>query len=353
MSIDSPHKLGIAPMRRAGRGIAADLSSLATFETLPGLDLPVLCRPRLSGLNLATWAEACRPEIERQLIQHGAILFRGFDVGGVPAFDACVQAISGGAVSYMFRASPRTQVDTRFNVYTSTDYPAPERIFPHNEHSYSPVFPRELFFYCEIAAQSGGETPLGSTRTVLSRIFPEVRARFARDKIMYVRNYGDGMGLAWETVFQTSDRSEVEAYCRSVGIQPEWKPDGRLRTRQIGPAIVKHPTTREALWFNHATFFNALTLPESAREHLLKEFSEQDLPQNTFYGNGDSIEPEVIAHLQDVYRSAMREFSWQVGDVVFLDNMLTLHARNAFTGPRRVLTAMAKPQRSADLETAS
>jgi hypothetical protein len=30
--------------------------------------------------------------------------------------------------------------------------------------------------------------------------------------------------------------------------------------------------------------------------------------------------------------------------------MLTLHARNAFTGPRRVLTAMAKPQRSADLQ---
>ena len=38
---------------------------------------------------------------------------------------------------------------------------------------------------------------------------------------------------------------------------------------------------------------------------------------------------------------------------VLLDNMLTLHARNSFTGARRVLTAMARPQKSADLERPS
>jgi alpha-ketoglutarate-dependent taurine dioxygenase len=350
MSSEQPQKPAMSRAPRTGRGIARDLPSLAAFEPMPGLDLPVLCRPRLPGVNLAAWGEACRAEIDAKLLEYGTILFRGFDVRSVSDFDACVQAISGGAVSYMFRASPRTQVDTRFNVYTSTDYPAPERIFPHNEHSYSPVFPLQLYFYSEIVAQKGGETPFGSTRTVLSRIDPAVRARFARDGIMYVRNYGDGMGLSWETVFQTSDRAEVEKYCASVGITPEWKPDGRLRTRQIGPAMVKHPITGEPLWFNHATFFNALTLPERARAHLMAEFSEEDLPQNTFYGTGERIEPEVIAHLQDVYRDAMIEFPWQVGDVVLLDNMLTLHARNAFTGPRRVLTAMAKPQRSADLQ---
>jgi alpha-ketoglutarate-dependent taurine dioxygenase len=349
------HSLKIKAIeRQARRGFSANPASLASFQPSAGSKaLPLLCKPELPGVNLASWGAACRAEIEAKLLEHGAILFRGFDVKGVADFDATVQQISGGAVHYMFRASPRTQVDSRFNVYTSTDYPAPERIFPHNEHSYSPVFPLQLYFYCELPSATGGETPLGDTRAVLERIRRDVRDRFVAKKIMYVRNYGDGMGLPWQTVFQTNDRAEVERYCESVGILPEWKSDDRLRTRQIGPAVVKHPVTKQDVWFNHATFFNALTLPESARARLLEEFSEQDLPQNTFYGDGSPIEPEVIGHLQDVYRSAMVEFSWQAGDVVLLDNMLTLHARNSFTGPRRVLTAMARAQKSADLERPS
>ena len=34
----------------------------------------------------------------------------------------------------------------------------------------------------------------------------------------------------------------------------------------------------------------------------------------------------------------MVEFPWQRGDVVLLDNVLAVHARNAFTGPRKVMT---------------
>lgn len=340
--------------RQPRRGFSGDPAALAGFVSSGDAEaLPALCQPRLPGVNLASWGAARREEIEAMLLRHGAVLFRGFDVKGVSDFDACVQSISGGAVHYMFRASPRTQVDDRFNVYTSTDYPANERIFPHNEHSYSPVFPLQLYFFCELPSATGGETPLGDTRAVLRSIRSDVRDRFVSRGIMYVRNYGDGMGLPWQTVFQTSDRAEVERYCREVGITPEWKSGDRLRTRQVGPAVVRHPVTRQDVWFNHGTFFNALTLPESARERLLAEFSEQDLPQNTFYGDGSPIEPDVIQYLQGIYRGVMKEFTWQAGDVVLLDNMLTLHARNSFTGSRRVLTAMARPQKSADLERPS
>ena len=50
-----------------------------------------------------------------------------------------------------------------------------------------------------------------------------MREEFQRKRIMYVRNYGDGMGLPWQTVFQSEDRGEVEAYCAKIGIQAEWK----------------------------------------------------------------------------------------------------------------------------------
>ncbi|NHZ80288.1 TauD/TfdA family dioxygenase [Massilia sp. CCM 8695] len=316
---------------------------------LEGRALPLLCEPATAGVSLQAWAQRQRPLIDSKLHEHGAILFRGFPVATAGEFNQCINALSGGALEYTFRASPRTQVDPGFHIYTSTDYPEDEKIFPHNEHSYSPVFPLRLFLWCDIAPGYKGETPIGDTREIFRAIAPEVKEKFARKKIMYVRNYGDGFGLPWQTVFQTGERAQVEAYCSSVGISVEWKADGRLRTRQVGPAIVKHPRTGEALWFNHATFFHVSTLPPQVRDALLADFKHDELPQNTCYGDGSPIEPEVLEHLRAVYRAAMIEFPWQRGDVLMLDNMLAVHARNEFRGPRRILVSMAEAFHSKDL----
>lgn len=312
--------------------------------------LPALCEPLVAGVSLPEWAAGHVDEIHRRLFEHGAILFRGFAVTTPAEFNRCVDAMSGGALEYTFRASPRTRIDAGLNVYTSTDYPADESIFPHNEHSYSPVFPLRLFLYCDVPATTGGETPIGSNRLLLEGARDDVREAFARRRIMYVRNYGEGFGLPWQTVFQTTDRAHVEAYCRSVGIQVEWKSGERLRTRQIGPALMRHPRTNEMVWFNHGTFFHELTLPVTVRERLRSEYAPEDLPQNTFYGDGTAIEPEFIQHLQTLYQDVMVRFPWQKTDVLMLDNMLTLHARAPFTGPRRVMVAMAEPCRGADLD---
>lgn len=337
--------------RGARKSLSTDPTRLVSFAPMfEGLSMPLVCRPAVSGVSLVEWATQNRALIESKLLEHAVILFRGFQVADIGEFNRCVDGISGGALEYLFRASPRTQISGQFKIYSSTDYPAPEKIFPHNEHSYSPVFPRHLYFYCDTPSTTGGETPFGDTRRIFARIDPAVREEFTRKRIMYVRNYGDGMGLPWQTVFQSEDRAEVEAYCAKIGIQAEWKPGNRLRTRQNGPAIVRHPLTGERIWFNHGTFFNALTLPDSIRDNLLREFGPQDLPQNTFFGDGSPIPEDVIRHLQGIYREVMVEFAWEKGDVVLLDNILSVHARNEFTGYRKILTAMAIAQKSADLD---
>ncbi|MHC5721645.1 MAG: TauD/TfdA family dioxygenase, partial [Nostoc sp.] len=94
------------------------------------------------------------------------------------------------AMEYRYRASPRTQVSGR--IYTSTDYPAEQSIFPHNEHAYSPTFPLKIFFFCMSPAAQGGETPIGSCRKVFERIHPTIRDRFIEKQVMYMRNFGDG-----------------------------------------------------------------------------------------------------------------------------------------------------------------
>jgi alpha-ketoglutarate-dependent taurine dioxygenase len=310
--------------------------------------LPLVLEPRVQGLDLVAWASEHRAELEHKLLGAGALLFRGFGVDAIGQFERLIAALSAGALEYQFRASPRTRVGG--NIYTSTDYPADQPIFPHNEHSYSPRFPLRLFFYCEQPSETQGATPIGSNREILSRIPREISEAFRRRRVLYVRNYGDGFGLPWQTVFQTRDREEVARYCASVGIEVEWKSGERLRTTQVGPAIVRHPRTGEEVWFNHATFFHISTLPPSVREPLCTAFSDDDLPTNTFYGDGGAIEPDVLEALRAAYQSSLITIPWQRGDVLFLDNMLAVHGRQPYTGPRVILTGMAEPWLARDLD---
>ncbi len=331
-------KRGLRNRRR--RGIAIDHSLVSYSALLADQTFPLLASPKVSGIDFAQWARNNREQIEQKLLRHGGILFRGFDIRGAAAFERCIEAISGASLEYKFRASPRTQVAG--NIYTSTDYPADQPIFPHNEHAYSPVFPLRLYFCCDIPADVGGETPIGDNRRILRDIHPDVLQRFQQKKILYVRNYGDGFGLPWSTVFQTEDRAEVERYCRSVGIDMEWKSNNRLRTKQTGPALMNHPRTGERLWFNHGTFFHVTTLTPVIRDQLLQQFDEQDLPTNTYYGDGSAIEAEVLEHLREIYRKNRVTFPWRAGDLLLLDNMLAVHARTPYRGKRRVLTGMAE-----------
>jgi alpha-ketoglutarate-dependent taurine dioxygenase len=314
---------------------------LVKSRLLPGMSLPLVFEPAAEQVNLAGWGGANRSEVESAVLTHGAVLFRGFGIGSPGQFEDVVRAISGEPLTYSERSSPRSQVSGR--VYTSTDYPPSEPIFPHNEHSYAVTFPLHLYFYCQTPASSGGATPIADVRRVLRRLRPEILDQFERRKWAYVRNIGDGFGLPLDTVFQTSERTQIDEYCRRNAIEIEWKSPNRVRTRQRREATIRHPRTGETVWFNHATFFHVSTLDPVIREELLRQFGEDNLPNNTLYGDGGAIEPSVLDELRRAYLDELVRFTWQQGDVLLIDNVLTAHARDPYTGPRKVLVAMAEP----------
>lgn len=333
-------------LKRPGamRRRAVSLSSNELVEMKPFFedrDLPLLVQPKVSGVNLFDWAAGNRELVEEKLLQHGGILFRGFDVREADDLERFIQAVSGEALEYRERSSPRHAVAG--NIYTSTDYPPSYPIFLHNENSYQKVWPRKIFFFCHTPAAEGGATPLADCRRV-AKLLPEgLRQRFVEKGWMYVRNFGDGFGLDWQTVFQTSDRTRVEEHCAASDIAVEWKQGGRLRTRAVRPAVTRHPKTGEMLWFNHATFFHITTLEPTVREALLAEFAEEDLPANTYYGDGTPIEPEVLDELRSAYHAETVSFPWQRGDLLMLDNMMVAHGRAPYAGERKVLVGMAEP----------
>jgi alpha-ketoglutarate-dependent taurine dioxygenase len=101
-------------------------------------------------------------------------------------------------------------------------------------------------------------------------------------------------------------------------------------------------------WFNHATFFHVTTLEPALRDALLSQFSEDDLPNNTYYGDGQPIEPSVLDELRGAYHEATRLFPWQTGDLLLLDNTIMAHGREPFTGARSILVGLALPAAWAD-----
>ena len=309
--------------------------------------LPLMVQPALEGVDLLSWSATNRSQIEEWLLKHGGILFRNFNVSTPERFEQFISRVCGELLEYKERSSPRSQISG--NVYTSTEHPADQTIFLHNENSYQHTWPLRIFFACAIAAQQGGETPIADVRRVFQRIDPAIRQRFIEKQVMYVRNFGNGLGLTWQNVFQTSDKGEVEAYCRKVGMVAEWRDNDQLRTRRIGPAIAQHPRTGENLWFNHAAFFHVSTLEPMIRETLQSQFGPDELPSNTFYGDGTPIEAEVLDALRAAYHQETVSFPWQKGDVLMLDNMLVAHGRAPFSGPRKILTGMALPTSFADI----
>jgi len=349
--LESPKRSlgGLSRTRRRAVEATSTEELVRTGALSPGQELPLLVEPAVEGVDLLAWAADHRGWVEERLARHGGILFRGFALDGPAHLERFVGVVAGAALEYKERSSPRSQVAG--NVYTSTDHPADQPIFFHNENSYQNAWPSKIAFFCQVPPAEGGATPIVDVRRVAERIPAEVRARFAERGVLYVRNFRPGVGLSWQTVFQTSDRARVEEYCRGAGLEPEWREGDALRVRSVRPAEVRHPGSGESLWFNHATFFHVSTLGPDLEEALRSRYGDDDLPANTFYGDGAPLKPEVLETLRRAYREPSVSFPWQRGDLLLLDNMLVAHAREPFAGERKILVAMAEAVARAALES--
>ncbi|WP_055698438.1 non-ribosomal peptide synthetase [Streptomyces silaceus] len=301
-----------------------------------GAALPLVLRPVRPDVDPVAWARAHRERLDADLERHGALLFRGFSVTDADALERFASVF----VDDLFAENgehPRASLGG--NVYTPVFFPPEEKLLWHNENSFNAEGPTRIWFCCARPAESGGETPVVDSRAVHRALDPALREEFTAKGVMYVRNYGTGLGLDWRDVFRTGDRAEAEARCAEQGLRHTWHGD-RLRTTAVRPAVLRHPRTGEWSWFNQAQHWHTSCLAPDVRASLLSTMAPDELPRSCRFGDGTPIPDEAVQEILRVYQELEVCFPWERGDVMLLDNILTAHARNPFRGERELLVAM-------------
>ncbi len=292
--------------------------------------------------------------LRARLLTEGALLFRGWSVRAAEELDS-LQVEMGTSMRYVGGDSPRTKLSREADVYTSTEAPRSVGLPLHNELSYLDAQPSRLWFACVTPATRGGATTIADGRAVLAAIDPDLRERFERLGVLYRFGFrGPGRSLAaidhlakanksWMEAFETEERRVVEEHCRRMRAHFEWTPAGHLILETRRPATIRHPITGERAWFNQAHMFHfSERFLGRTRYALARGFFAATglVPPDARFGDGSPLTDDVVDQVFDVLDAHAVPVAWEAGDLLVIDNVLTMHGREAFRGDRKVLVAM-------------
>jgi hypothetical protein len=156
--------------------------------------------------------------------------------------------------------------------------------------------------------------------------------------------FWDAVHRSWQDSFNTDDPNQPVSDCKAMGLDVEWLADGSLSTIYRSPGMITHPRTRQRLWFNHIATksVNPTTMVPERRATFEACYGAGNRPRwsETTFNDGGAIPREWIDQLQDVLRAHAVAFPWSHGDVLLVDNTLTAHGRNSYTGLRDVQVAL-------------
>lgn len=292
--------------------------------------------------SVTAWVELGRASLLEQVARHGAILFRGFISGEPHALDQFVAAFQRENFPYDQSLSNAVRVNFTPRVFSANEAPADVAIFLHHEMAQTPLFPRYIFFCCQQPAETGGMTPLCRSDVLWERIeqaFPDFANQCRKLGLRYSNvmpaddDPGSGMGRSWRSTLRSATRDDAEQRLAELGYEWEWLPDDCLRaTTPVLPAVKSTEDGRRV-------FFNQLI----AAARGWKD-SRNDPSRAIRFGDGTPLPRETVSQIAQLAEEMVYEVHWGQGDVAIVDNLLVMHGRRPFQGPRRVLASLADAQ---------
>lgn len=316
-------------------------------------ELPLVVEPVDAKMDFPAMLKLLDREnafFKKQLLKYGGLLLRNFPVHDADDFASVIENLKvGKAIDYIGGDSPRIKL--KRGIYTSTEAPSSVKIPLHNELSFVKNYPKYIFFYCDTPPVNKGETILGDCRKIYRALKEDVKERFQQKGLKYVSCYHKGDPLVnmvkshkkWTDVFETEDKKEVERKCQENEFFFKWHPKEWLEISQVRPAVLAHPETKELVWFNQAHLYDFNPKLLGWWKYLAAELfynRKYTKLHEVFFADGEKIPRDDLYHILDVLDQNTVAFPWQKGDVLVLDNVLTMHGRATFTGKRRILAAM-------------
>jgi alpha-ketoglutarate-dependent taurine dioxygenase len=306
-----------------------------------GRDFPLVLAPEepLGPEGAEIWMSENASWLRERLKRHGAILFRDIDVDSPEAFENLVDAAGFPRMPYIGGAAPRTKV-TQGRVLTSNESPPSEPIPFHHEMAQVPEPPAYIFFYCDLAPASGGETAIVHSHRVYSRFFeasPTFANKVEKLGVRYIRvmpledDPTSAIGRSWKSTFMTADRKIAESKMKELGTTWQWLDDGELRTETATvPAIRVEPRT------GLKTFYNSMVAAYTGWVD-----SRNDPLLSVLCGDGSPVDGSALLKTATAMEEECVAIPWKKGDVLFIDNSLVLHSRRPFEGGRRILATIS------------
>jgi len=295
--------------------------------------------------DLIRWIEGRRDEIFDYAEKHGAVLFRGFGVDTPDDFAGVVEAFDLDNMPYIGGAAVRNKVAGN-KILTANEAPPSEPIPFHHEMAQVPSPPHYLVFCCDIAPAEGGETPIVLSHEIYdwaAANCPEFMAKVEDLGVRYVRVLPEAddptsaIGRSWKSTYQAETREQAEAAMAEQGTEWEWLDNGNVKTTTaVLPAVRTDERTGQK------TFFNSMV---AAYRGWVD--SRNDPKKAIVLGDGSPVDKEAMDGIADFMDSACVKFRWIKGDVLLVDNRLTMHSRSPYTPPRRILASVAKARRPA------
>lgn len=187
-------------------------------RVVDGVDFPLVLSPAsISHVDIMDWLRRHQNEVDNLLRQHKAVFFRGFEsLSEVGDFHNAVEALDYATMDYVGGAAVRTQLTPR--VFTANESPSSENIPFHHEMAQTPHPPTHLFFFCDIPAQTGGETPILVSHEVYDRlreIHPHVLDDIEQTGVQYIRVLPEdddptsAIGRGWKSTFLCQTKGKL------------------------------------------------------------------------------------------------------------------------------------------------
>ncbi|KAG7351421.1 taurine catabolism dioxygenase TauD/TfdA family protein [Nitzschia inconspicua] len=339
--------------------------------------LPLILQPTVQGNDslqyLKLFLESNREWVGKMILDHGAVMFRGFSLGSAQDVEDALLSFNPNLSNEYHGTSPRNvQGGSKF-VFSAAEVPSHYPIAQHIEMSFLPSPPKQLYFSALKAPNStGGETALADFRKVYQDLPQKLRQKLATKKLLYrrthrkigeVNTHDVAAMLSWPDLFGTNDKEEVEARSHQLSMPVRWEGSNNdtFVSEFSSEPFQLHPITEEPVFFNHANVFHWTSFPAELFAafrrtkdirflgHALRVgvkslwkygIRRQKMALHVSYGDGSPISVWEMHQMRKAIHKNMVYNRWQQGDLLLIDNFSTSHGRQpTYDSGRQVVVA--------------